>query len=52
MTTPLLGLPLEELAFEMEKAASAGNLAAIALRMAELEAQFETLKQAMTKELS
>ena len=46
------GERLQELAFEMEKAANAGNLAAVALQMSELEAQFETLKQAMTKELN
>jgi hypothetical protein len=38
-------------AFELEKAAKAGDLSAAGGHMAELEAQFGRLKEAMTKEL-
>ena len=42
------GERLREVAFEMEKAAKAEDLSAAARHMAELEAQFDRLRQAMT----
>ena len=45
------GEGLRAVAFEMEKAARAGDLSAAGRHMAELEAQFDRLNQAMTKEL-
>ena len=45
------GEALRMVAFEMEKAARAGDLSAAAKHVAELEAQFERLKQEMIKEL-
>jgi len=45
------GERLREVAFELEKAAKAGDLSAAGGHMAELEAQFGRLKEAMTKEL-
>jgi CheY-like chemotaxis protein/HPt (histidine-containing phosphotransfer) domain-containing protein len=45
------GQALRAVAFEMEKAARAGDLSATRGYMPELEAQFDRLKQAMTKEL-
>ena len=44
------GERLREVAFEMEKAAGAGNLSAAGEHMVELEARFEALNQLMTKE--
>ena len=44
------GERLREVAFEMEKAARAGDLSTAGRLMAELEAQFDRLNQAMTKE--
>ena len=41
------GERLREAAFEMEKAAKAGDLSAVKARMADLEAQFGRLKEAM-----
>lgn len=45
------GERLHAVAFEMEKAGKAGDLSAGKARMADLEAQFDRLKEAMTKEL-
>ncbi len=45
------GERLREVAFEMEKAAKAGDLSAVAGHMPELEAQFNRLNQTMRKEL-
>jgi HPt (histidine-containing phosphotransfer) domain-containing protein len=45
------GERLRDVAFEMEKAARAGDLSAAAGHLAELDAQFDRLKLAMTKEL-
>jgi PAS domain S-box-containing protein len=45
------GEALRAVAFEMEMAGKAGNLHVISARIAELEAQFERLKQATTKKL-
>jgi CheY-like chemotaxis protein/CHASE1-domain containing sensor protein/HPt (histidine-containing phosphotransfer) domain-containing protein len=45
------GERLREVAFEMEKAAKAGDLSAAGRHIPELEAQFNLLNQAMTKEL-
>ena len=45
------GEALRAVAFEMEKAARAGDLEAANVRMAELKTQFEKLKQAMKKML-
>jgi len=45
------GEALRAVAFEMEKAARAGDLSAARGYMPELEAQFDRLNQAMTKEL-
>ena len=45
------GQALRAVAFEMEKAARAGDLSDTRGYMPELEAQFDRLKQAMTKEL-
>jgi HPt (histidine-containing phosphotransfer) domain-containing protein len=42
---------LREVAFEMEKAGKAGDLAAIKARMAGLETEFDRLKIAMKKEI-
>ncbi len=45
------GKRMQDVAFEMEKAARAGDLSDVMGRMAELEAQFDTLKLTMRKEL-
>jgi len=45
------GEELRKVAAAMEKAASDGNLAAVANRISELEKQFDALKLEMTKEL-
>jgi HPt (histidine-containing phosphotransfer) domain-containing protein len=45
------GERLRAVASEMEKAGQAGDLTAVAGHLAELDAQFDRLKQAMTKEL-
>jgi HPt (histidine-containing phosphotransfer) domain-containing protein len=45
------GKRLMEVAFEMEKAARAGDLSAAGRHIPELEAQFDWLNQAMKKEL-
>ena len=45
------GEALRAVAFEMEKAGRAGDLDAVKGRMADLEAQFDRLKEAMTKDL-
>jgi len=45
------GETLRAVACEMEKAAKAGDMAAVKTQIVELEAQFEQLKKAMTKEL-
>jgi HPt (histidine-containing phosphotransfer) domain-containing protein len=42
---------LQEVAFQMEKAAKAGDLCAAGGHLAEIEAQFDMLNQAMAKEL-
>ena len=44
------GERLREVAFEMEKATRAGDLSAAGRLMAEMEAQFDLLNQAMTEE--
>jgi len=44
------GEALRAVAFEMEEASRAGDLDAVQTRMAELESQFERLKQAITPE--
>jgi len=44
------GERLRDMAFEMEKAARAGDLSAAAGHLDELDVQFDRLKQAMTKE--
>jgi len=44
------GERLRGVAFEMEKAGKAGDLDVVKARMADLEAQFNALKEAMTKE--
>lgn len=44
------GEALSAVAFEMEKAGKAGDLDAAKARLPELEAQYELLKQALTKE--
>jgi len=45
------GEALCEVAFEMEEAGKAGDLSTAKGRMAELEAQFDRLKEAMEKDL-
>ena len=45
------GEALRAVAFEMEKAARAGDVSAAGGHMAELDAQFDRLKEAMTKDL-
>ncbi|MFO7534390.1 MAG: response regulator [Kiritimatiellia bacterium] len=45
------GEALRAVAFAMEKAAGAGDLAAVSARLAGLESQFERLKAAMEKEI-
>jgi HPt (histidine-containing phosphotransfer) domain-containing protein len=45
------GKRLQEVAFEMEKAAKGGDLAAAMRRMSGLESQFDTLRHALIKEL-
>jgi HPt (histidine-containing phosphotransfer) domain-containing protein len=45
------GEALRAVAFEMEKAAKAGDLNAVGGHMAELDAQFDRLKEAMKKEI-
>ena len=47
--TSLGGMALGALAFEMEKAARAGNLAAVKARMGDLRAAFEHFKDATAK---
>ena len=44
------GERLQEVAFEMEKAGKAGALDVVKARMADLDMQFDALKEAMTKE--
>jgi HPt (histidine-containing phosphotransfer) domain-containing protein len=45
------GEALQAVAFDMEKAAKAGDLGAVMARMVELGTEFDRLKQAMRKEL-
>jgi HPt (histidine-containing phosphotransfer) domain-containing protein len=45
------GEALRAVAFEMEMAGKAGDLAAVKARMTDLEAQFDRLKGAMKKEI-
>jgi len=44
------GEALRAVAFEMEKSAKAGDLAAVSVRLPDLEKRFEQLKQSMEKE--
>jgi hypothetical protein len=43
------GEALRETAFEIEKAGESGDFETVKMRMAELEAQFDRLKEAMNR---